>query len=344
MPRDIVVIGASAGGSAPLFQIASTLPQDFPAAVLITRHVGAQESVLPELLNLKSAMQAAHALHGEAIRPGRIYVAPPDRHMIVDRDRLLLSAGPKENYARPAINPMFRSAAFAYGSRVIGVILSGTLDDGTAGMKAVKERGGVTIVQDPDDAQYPSMPSSTLAAIKVDFRLRKTEIAERLIQLTREQASIAEMALPNEGLAAEVEMDRSEGASIELMNRVGNRAPVSCPECGGALWKIHDEVLNRYRCHTGHGYSAATLMMEIDENLERALFAAVRLFHEREELARSLAASAVHRGASAEAEAQTELAEAAAERGAHLAKLAKTLRDGGQVNVATKSEHAISRR
>ena len=329
MQRDIVVIGASAGGSEPLLEIVSALPATFGAALLIVRHVGAQESVLPELLNLKSQLKAAHAVHGETIQRGRIYVAPPDRHMIVDGDQLLLSSGPKENYARPAINPLFRSAAFAYGSRVIGVILSGTLDDGTAGLKAVKERGGIGIVQKPEDAQYPSMPRSALAIVEVDYCLPKSEIGSRLIQLTREEVRVRDIASPTEELAAEVEMDRRGSASIELMNRVGNRSPLTCPECGGGLWKIHDELLDRYRCHTGHSDSSAALGLELDENLERALYAAVRLLHEREELARALANSARYRGQTEQAARHSAVAEIAAADAGRLSSLAETVRNGG---------------
>jgi len=260
MRRDVVIIGASVGGSTPILEITRRLPADFPAAVLIVRHVGTQESVLPELINLKSAMKASHAVDGERVRHGHIYVAPPDWHLLMDGERLLLSAGPKENYARPAINPLFRSAAIAYGVRVIGIILSGTLDDGTAGLKAVKQRGGITIIQSPEDAQYPSMPLSARSAVDVDYCLRSVEIAPRLLELVRDEVSVRDTAAPNEKLEAEVAMDRAGGANIDLMNRIGSRSAFSCPECGGTLWKMHDESLDRYRCHTGHAFSSATSM------------------------------------------------------------------------------------
>ena len=181
--RDLVVIGASAGAVPVLLELATQLPAGFPAAVLVVLHVGAHHSVLPELLKGCGALHARHAVDGQALQPGTIEVAPPDLHLLVEGSRIRLQYGPKENHARPAIDPLFRSAALARGPRVIGVLLSGRLDDGTAGLRAIKQCGGLALVQDPDDAEHPEMPRSALACVDVDGCVPRSELAHTLLRL-----------------------------------------------------------------------------------------------------------------------------------------------------------------
>lgn len=182
-PRDLVVVGASAGAVPVLLELATRLPADFPAAVLVVLHVGAHRSVLPDLLKGRGALPARHAVDGQALQPGTIAIAPPDQHMLVEAGRIRLQHGPKENHARPAIDPLFRSAARAQGRRVIGVLLSGCLDDGTAGLRAIKDGGGVAVVQDPADAEHPEMPRSALAHVDVDCCVPGAQLADTLVRL-----------------------------------------------------------------------------------------------------------------------------------------------------------------
>jgi two-component system chemotaxis response regulator CheB len=176
--RDIIVVGASSGGVEALIRIVAALPPDLPAAMFIVLHrprVG--PNLLAQILQNVSPLTVADAVDGQAITKGHVYVGPPDRHLLIEQERLRLSRGPKENHSRPAIDPLFRSAAYTYGSRVIGVVLTGNLDDGMAGLWAIKDRGGIAIVQDPKEALFPSMPSSALANVEVDYCLRLDEIA-----------------------------------------------------------------------------------------------------------------------------------------------------------------------
>ena len=181
--RDLVVVGASAGAVPVLLRLATQLPADFPAAVLVVLHVGAHHSVLPELLKDCGGLRARHASDGQVLQPGTIEIAPPDQHMLVDGNRIRLQHGPKEHHARPAIDPLFRSAAATHGPRVIGVLLSGRLDDGTAGLGAIKASGGVAVVQDPDDAEHPEMPRNALAHVEVDCCVPGSELARTLLRL-----------------------------------------------------------------------------------------------------------------------------------------------------------------
>ena len=167
----IVVIGASVGGVEAIGFLAAALPPDFAAAVLVVLHVGAHRSVLPRLLSQRGPLPACHPGDGDLIRPGRIYVAPPDQHLLVEPGCVRLARGPRENWARPAVDPLFRSAARAYGPHVVGVILTGGLNDGTAGLFEVKRHGGVAVVQDPGDALSPGMPQSALRHVAVDHCL-----------------------------------------------------------------------------------------------------------------------------------------------------------------------------
>jgi len=293
--HDLVVIGASAGGVEALRDIARQLPEDFPAAVLTVVHFPADgTSMLPLILSRRGRLPAVHAEDGAEIRPGTIYVAPPDRHLLVVGGRLHLSRGPRENGHRPAVDPLFRSAALAYGTRVVAVVLSGNLDDGTAGMAAVRRHGGVTVAQDPADALYPGMPSSAVSA----------GVAQHVVPLADVPALLVELANTEAQEAAPVDdtLDRYEDA-VTGMRQVpplgdppGEAAGLVCPECRGSLFEIRDGELVRYRCRVGHTYGGETLLEKQTEQVEEALWTALQVLNERASLSRRTAHRMEQRG------------------------------------------------
>jgi two-component system, chemotaxis family, protein-glutamate methylesterase/glutaminase len=299
----LVVIGASAGGIAALLKLAETLPAAFPAPLCIVQHVGANPSLLPELLSNRGPHPAVHARDGQLLTPGVIHIAPPDHHMLVEGRYLRLTRGPRENHTRPAIDPLFRSAALAWGPGVIGVVLTGYMDDGSAGLVAIKDRGGTAIVQDPATAEEPSMPQSALDAADVDFSVPIEEIGPLLSRLVQQPPSPAQPAPPPpEELVREVAINRGEDL-LENLSRIARPASLSCPDCGGALWEVDDERQLRYRCHTGHAFGARTLERAQVQAGEGALRGSVRALQEREILLRRMAAVAQAAGDAAQAEA-----------------------------------------
>lgn len=194
-PR-IFCIGASDGGVDALRQLAAALPANFPSPLLVVLHIGKHHSLLPELLNAKGPLRASHAQDGEVLQPGHFHVAPPDRHMLVEGNRITLSCGPKEHYARPAVDPLFRAAALAHGPAAVGVVLTGWGDDGTAGLQAIKQCGGIAIVQDPDEARAGSMPSSAQNNAPIDFCARIEDLAAIMVQLANSPVALGATAPP----------------------------------------------------------------------------------------------------------------------------------------------------
>nr|HET7859750.1 chemotaxis protein CheB [Caldimonas sp.] len=285
----LVVIGASLGGVGALVQIAAALPAGFPAPILIVLHIGEQPSVLPRLLAQVSQLTASHAVDGEPLRAGRIVVAPPDLHMIVEDDRIVLVRAPKEHHTRPAIDPLFRSAALAHGSDVIGVVLTGRLDDGTAGLQAIKEAGGIAVVQDPDDAIASSMPASALQYVEVDHCVTLPLIPALLTSLVAETVARPTVASPPERLVHEQQAALQQGDPVAHLDAIGKRSPLACPECHGTLWEILDSRPQRYRCHTGHGFTARTLHEAMAGAGDDAMASARRALQERELLLRQMA-------------------------------------------------------
>jgi two-component system chemotaxis response regulator CheB len=291
----IVVVGASAGGVEALTDLAASLPSDLSAAVFVVLHLPATgTSALPEILRRHGPLPAAHVRDGEPIQPGRIYVAPPDHHVLVRTGHVHLSRGPRENGHRPAIDPLFRSAAREYAARVIGVVLSGALDDGTAGLLAIKSRGGIAVVQNPEDALYPGMPGNALEHAQVDHVLAAASMGTLLTRLLADLAEPPADPAPI-GMRVEVEM---EGFSMEAFegNHPGRPSGFSCPDCHGVLWQIKDGGLERYRCRVGHAWSPEGLLTQQSEALEAALWVALRSLEERAALARRLAEPARRRG------------------------------------------------
>ena len=276
--RDLIVIGASAGGLRVLLQLAGELPDGFPP-ILVVQHIGHHVSVLPELLNRVSPNKAFHPQNGQPIASGTILIAPPDHHMLIVDDEIQLTTGPKENFARPAIDPLFRSAAIAYGPRAIGVILSGRLDDGTAGLQAIKAAGGLAVVQAPDDAEERGMPGSALQYVDVDRVVRGEDLARVLQELIREPI-VAHTEVPAV-VRCEHALATDRDNAMTTLDQIGSRTELVCPECGGVLWQINDAMPRRFRCHTGHAYSIAALDHCQAGHADEAVWAALRAMHER---------------------------------------------------------------
>ncbi len=294
--RDIVVIGTSLGGVTALKRLAGAFPADMPAAIMAVQHIPPDSpSLLDTILEQAGQLKAGFATNGIPIEHANIYIAPPDRHLLVLDDRLELSRGPRENRSRPAVDPLFRSAAVSKGTRVIGVVLTGLLDDGTAGMEAVKRCGGVTVVQDPSDAEQPDMPQSVLdSKVEVDYCLPLVEIAPLLIQLIETEAPVGS-TIP-EDLKIEVEMLRDGYRDQPQLEQTGSSSPFVCPDCGGSLYKMEHTDVPRYRCRIGHAYSAKSLMAEQSEAVEKALVTAARALDERAKFYERMARDAVKRG------------------------------------------------
>ena len=322
-----VVIGASAGGVPALLEVAAALPPRFPAVVLVVQHIGANPSILPELLRSRGANPALHAADGDALLPGTIYVAPPDHHMLLERDRIRLTRGPKENHARPAIDPLFRSAALHWGPRVIGVVLSGQLDDGTAGLLAIKECGGRAIVQDPASALEPSMPRSALAQVDVDLVLPLAEIGPALMRMVGAEPP-RETAAASELVRREVRINEGRDVMENLM-KIGRPSTLTCPDCGGSLFELDGTRPLRYRCHTGHAFSAMSLEQAQSEAAEQALRSGVRALQEKEMLLRRLAAVSRSSGQIPEAEAGEQRAEQFRQHALMLTRLIEDGETGG---------------
>ena len=316
----IVVVGASAGGVEALADLAASLPGDLPAAVFVVLHLPATgTSALPEILRRHGPLPAAHVKDGEPIQPGQIYVAPPDHHVLLRTGHVHLSRGPRENGHRPAIDPLFRSAAREYATRVIGVVLSGALDDGTAGLLAIKSRGGIAVVQDPADALYPGMPGNALEHVQVDHVAAAPSMGKLLARLIAHLDEPPGAPAPSD-TQVEIEM---EGLSLEAFegDHPGRPSGFSCPDCDGVLWQIKDGGLERYRCRVGHAWSPEGLLIQQSEALEAALWVALRSLEERAALARRLAEPARRRGHSITA---TRFEEQAAE-GQQAARLVRDL-------------------
>lgn len=295
--HDIVVIGASAGGVEALSQLARQLSPDLPASIFVVLHVPAHSpSLLPRILNRKGPLPASHPEDGEAIRPGRIYIAPPDQHLLLEPGRIRLMRGPRENGHRPAVDALFRTAAMAYGPRVVGVVLSGTLDDGAAGLAAIKQRGGVTVVQDPDEALYSGMPRSALESVAVDHTLPVAGIAELLGLLARDPIADPEGTTMPEEIETESQMAAFDLAAMEDEDRPGRPSGFGCPDCGGSLWELNDGELIRFRCRVGHAWTASGLVARQSDGIETALWTALRALEERASLCERVAGRLKERG------------------------------------------------
>lgn len=280
----IIAIGASAGGVSALRQLASALPAAMCAPILIVLHIGAHRSELPVILSAAGPLLAKHAEDGEIIKSGHIYLAPPDRHMVVAGRQLRLLRGPKENCARPAIDPLFRSVAEHYGPAAIGIVLTGNLNDGTLGLNEIKRRGGIAIAQDLDDATYPEMPKSAASHVELDYILPIAAMPSRLMKLIEgKEAKEVSMA------KAPSQLERQPEPQIADAKAFDRPLTVTCPDCGGALKKFEEGSIIKFGCHIGHTYTADIMAAAQFEEMEKVMRAAVRFLNERAEFCLQMA-------------------------------------------------------
>jgi two-component system chemotaxis response regulator CheB len=289
MNHDVVVIGASAGGVEAISRVVADLPRDLRASVLVVLHNSRGKSFLPEILSRVGRLPASHPHDGEALQHGRVYVAAPDHHLVVDEAGVRILHTPSENGTRPAIDPLFRSAARVYGPRVVGVVLTGTLDDGTAGVAAIKAAGGITVAQDPEDCFAPGMPRSAIVSGHIDHVLLLRDIPVLLRALVEEQAP------PSIARAGSQQLMRREAELAHLpvalrgADRPGQPSVFTCPECHGTLWEAEEGGLLQFRCRVGHVYSPEAMIAAQTDEVDRALWTSLRTLEERAALAHRLA-------------------------------------------------------
>jgi two-component system chemotaxis response regulator CheB len=288
--KNIIVIGASYGGIEAMRELVGGLPESFSATILFVQHLSpSNSSILPQILTDAGSLPVSVPTDFEPLKSGHIYVAPPDHHLLLEQGYVRLTRGPKENRFRPSIDALFRSAAYAYGPRVVGVILTGMLDDGTAGLWAVKDRGGTTIVQDPKKAAAPSMPQSAMQYVEVDYSLPLSGIAPLLKELAHTPAVEEGAYAVSERMKIEVEIAKEDTAIDKGIQDLFESSNYTCPECHGVLLQLKEGELLRFRCHTGHAYSAGTLLEEGQKMAEDSLWGAIRSLEERILLLRQLA-------------------------------------------------------
>jgi two-component system, chemotaxis family, protein-glutamate methylesterase/glutaminase len=295
VPRhDIIAIGGSAGSIEVLKTICAAFPADFSAAVFVVVHIGAEsKNLLAKVIGKSAALPMRTALDREPVRRGHIYVAPADHHLLVLGDAIRLGRGPRENRSRPAIDALFRSVAASYGPRAIAVVLSGYLNDGAAGLTTIKRCGGITVVQNPGDAQVPDMPNGALCASDIDYRASASELGELLVALAREPAAAGGEIPDDVRLEIDIALGRPSGPVG--ISRIGRPSTLTCPACGGVMSQIKQPPL-RFRCQVGHSYTAEVLAAEQESAVDEALRVALRIIEERLVLLEKMAADAQHNG------------------------------------------------
>ena len=302
--RDIIVIGGSSGATIPLKKILGRLPADLPAAVFIVLHVPARGiGILSTVASAVTRLPVRQAENGMTIENGTVYLAAPDRHLLIAPDHIILGCGPRENMTRPAIDPLFRSAALHYGPRVIGVLLSGLLSDGAAGLSAIKRCGGLALVQDPADALADEMPLRGLEATTADLCIPGSRIGDVLADLAREAPGPSQPIPPE--IRLEVEIATGEGLGSDVLRRVAEAVPLTCPNCGGVLSELKGKYPLRFRCQVGHAFTADTLAREQEWRVDEALRVALRIIEERAELVERMAEDGRRSGRPAVAELYT---------------------------------------
>jgi len=277
--RDIIVVGASAGGIEALNGLIRSLSKDFQGAIFVVVHIpGDSPSSLPAILTRAGSLKAVHPQDGDMVKPGMIYVAPPDHHMLLEGKTVLIKKGPKENRFRPSIDALFRSAAYTYRERVVGIVLSGMLNDGTSGLWSVKRLGGLGIIQSPDDAQCDSMPINAMEYVKADYTLPASEIGTLLSDLIYVKARKARKISNKEKalMKMEVIIAKQDGAFEMGIMDMGQLTPFTCPECHGVLVQLMDSNIVRFRCHTGHAFTASALLSEVTASVEEKMWQAMR--------------------------------------------------------------------
>jgi two-component system chemotaxis response regulator CheB len=316
-PKFIIVAGASAGGMSALTELVSQFDSDMEAAVFIVMHLSgtAISDYLVNQLQPHTAMKCSRAEDGERIKKGHIYIAHANHHLLIKKGKILLGHGPTENRWRPSIDVLFRSAAAAYSTRVIGIILTGLLNDGAAGMTAVKNSGGITIVQDPNEAEYPGMPLSVLNATQVDFCIPLALMGETIMTIL--QTEPEDKPAPP-AVIIEAEIAEKVAIDYDRIKKLGDMSLYACPDCGGSLWNIKEEKVNRYRCHIGHAYTEKDLEIKQEETAEASLWIASRIMEERRNLLNKMERDHLEKGLVKSASNYRQKAE---EIGVHIGKL-----------------------
>jgi two-component system chemotaxis response regulator CheB len=311
-PKCIVVIGASAGGLNALSELVQYLKKGMDVAYCIVLHLsrkGIGDFVVHRLEPVTS-MACSLVTHGVSIERDNIYVARPNQHMLVRDNKFILGAGPEENRWRPSIDVLFRSAAVAYSSHAIGIILTGLMDDGTSGMWAIKRSGGVCIVQDPDQAEYPDMPLSVMNQMEVDHVVSLAEMGPLIADII-EHFKKGKTAVP-EDVIAESRIAEKTAVGIDDVRKLNvTQSVLACPDCGGGLWSVEGDVIKRYRCHIGHAYTERDLIIKQAETAVTTLWVALRMMEERKHLLRKIEVDHTKRGykhlATANVEKQDEM-------------------------------------
>ncbi|SEU34093.1 chemotaxis protein CheB [Stigmatella erecta] len=294
--HDLIVIGASMGGVEALMALVEQLPEDLPAAVCIVLHISpGHRSVLPAILSRAGPLTAVHPEDGARLEKGHIYVAPNDQHLLVEEGMLRVVKGPRENNHRPAVDPLFRSAALAYGPRVVGVVLTGAMDCGSAGLLAIKQQGGLAVVQEPSDAYCPDMPQNVLNQMDVDHCVPIAKMGALLNRLSRSPAPLGRKRRASQAIKREVGKLRGDPAMANTPPAGGRPSHFSCPDCGGVLFEQDEQGQLRFNCRVGHAFTGNALVSGQEDALDGALWAAVRSLEENGALARRMASHARER-------------------------------------------------
>jgi two-component system, chemotaxis family, protein-glutamate methylesterase/glutaminase len=289
-PQKVLVIGASAGGLNAVKELIAQVDRDFPVPVLVVLHISPDISsdVFLNVLNRSCTLKCMIPKDGDALRAGYLYLAPADHHMMIGSDqKILISKGAPENRSRPSIDPLFRSAALAFGNGVVSLLLSGYLDDGTAGMQVIKRCGGLCIVQDPDDAEFPDMPRNALSNVEVDHVVPLKDMGVLLRGLLDQD--LGDPPPIPEDIMIEGRIAERVASDLASVNALGDQVPFNCPGCGGVLWQVKTDPLLRFRCHTGHAYTSTTLLSEQNKKIEETMWVALRMFEERRNLLTTMA-------------------------------------------------------
>jgi two-component system chemotaxis response regulator CheB len=321
LPSRIVTVGASAGGVESLTAFVASLPPDLDAAVFVVLHIPPNfVSSLPQILSQRGPLRAIHPDDGDRINPGYIYVAPPDHHLLIEADRILVKRGPKENRNRPSVDALFRSAAYSHGARVIGIVLSGALDDGTSGLWSIKRLGGVTVVQDPSESSFDSMPLNALSQVEIDHCLLANQMGALLSRLAAESTRIEPHDAEHERQKMQVEVSVAvDGDALRKgVMKIGQLTPYTCPECQGVLVRLEEGKLTRFRCHTGHAYSASALLSGVMGKIDESYWAVMRSLEEAAMLLDQIGNNLTDEGQSATAKLFLDRGKAAMEQSRQL--------------------------
>ena len=334
-PAYLIVVGTSAGGMPALVEFVAHLPATLPAAILVVQHFAPDSNgqQLVERLARHTALPCRLPTDGEVLLTGTIYLAPPDRHLLAKDGsvpHLLVTKGPRENHYRPAADALFRSAAVAYGARTVGIVLTGMLHDGTAGLEFIKRCGGIAVVQDPGEAEFPSMPESALHNVDVDYVVPLGQMAALLEEITHNPAPPRQPNIP-EDLKQEAAIAERVVGDIAAVASIGHQVPLTCPDCGGSLWQVNQGKVLRYRCHTGHAFTADSLLHNSQQHLEETLWVALRMMEERKNLLTGMAARSAESYPTQQEERLKEIKK-------HINRLREFLLNGSPTTTATPED------